>query len=295
MMYVRGLSAKLLFGVLASVLTSISISRAELQSGQVLISGVTGTATYSTGNSWEPLKEGAVLSGGTVIKTAADSAVDLILQYNGTALRLTADSTLSLDKLNKEDAGDAVITETSLNLVAGSLVGSQRKLSKPSTFVINVPGGTATIQGTEYLVRADGAVTCVSGSVSVIYNLPRGGGSVKVTVAAGFSFNPKTGEVVPTSPAYLQNIIADIDTVRQNARVFRTGGATVVVKAESSVSPTTGRGNNGVGNGQDPPPPGNPPVNDGPGTGPGNPGNKGKTGTTTTSEPRSSSRVSRTN
>lgn len=34
-------------------------------------------------------------------------------------------------------------------------------------------------------------------------------------------------------------------------------------------------GNNGVGNGIDPPPQGNPPVNDGPGTGPGNPGNRG--------------------
>jgi hypothetical protein len=35
------------------------------------------------------------------------------------------------------------------------------------------------------------------------------------------------------------------------------------------------RGNNGVGNGIDPQPRGNPPVNDGPGTGPGNPGNRG--------------------
>jgi hypothetical protein len=35
------------------------------------------------------------------------------------------------------------------------------------------------------------------------------------------------------------------------------------------------KGNNGVGNGQDPQPPGNPPVNDGPGTGPGHPGNNG--------------------
>jgi hypothetical protein len=34
-------------------------------------------------------------------------------------------------------------------------------------------------------------------------------------------------------------------------------------------------GNNGVGNGNDPQPPGNPPINDGPGTGPGNPGNNG--------------------
>ena len=36
------------------------------------------------------------------------------------------------------------------------------------------------------------------------------------------------------------------------------------------------KGNNGVGNGFDPQPPGNPRVNDGPGTGPGNPGNKRK-------------------
>ena len=34
------------------------------------------------------------------------------------------------------------------------------------------------------------------------------------------------------------------------------------------------KGNNGVGNGVDPQPPGNPPINDGPGTGPGNPGNR---------------------
>lgn len=35
------------------------------------------------------------------------------------------------------------------------------------------------------------------------------------------------------------------------------------------------KGNNGVGNGEDPQPPGNPPVNDGPGTSPGSPGNQG--------------------
>lgn len=34
-------------------------------------------------------------------------------------------------------------------------------------------------------------------------------------------------------------------------------------------------GNNGVGNGEDPQPPGDPPINDGPDTGPGNPGNQG--------------------
>jgi len=262
-------------------LVSVLSSKAELQSGQVLIQAVKGVATYSTGGKWVSLKENTTVGRGTTIKTDADSTVDLILQYSGTVLRLTPNSTLSFDKLNKEAAGEDMITETSLNLVEGSIVGSQRKLASPSTFQINVPGGVATIKGTEYLVRADGAVTCVSGSVSVNYNLPNNGGSVKVIVPAGYSFNPATGQVIATSPAYLQNIIADINTVRQNAQVFKAGGATVVVKPEGGViSPTKGtHGNNGVGNGVDPQPPGNPPVNDGPGTGPGNPGNKGgKTG-----------------
>jgi hypothetical protein len=38
---------------------------------------------------------------------------------------------------------------------------------------------------------------------------------------------------------------------------------------------SAGSGNNGVGNGLDPQPPGNPPINDGFGTGPGHPGNRG--------------------
>jgi len=39
-----------------------------------------------------------------------------------------------------------------------------------------------------------------------------------------------------------------------------------------SGGPPVPKGNNGVGNGLDPQPPGDPPINDGPGTSPGNPG-----------------------
>jgi hypothetical protein len=50
------------------------------------------------------------------------------------------------------------------------------------------------------------------------------------------------------------------------------------LKAESAFasygSGSSVKANNGVGNGVDPQPPGNPPVNDGPGTGPGNPGRR---------------------
>lgn len=63
-----------------------------------------------------------------------------------------------------------------------------------------------------------------------------------------------------------------------------TGGPPLVTKTPNDPLPPTEitkksnevkKGNNGVGNGIDPQPPGNPPVNDDVGTGPGNPGNKG--------------------
>ena len=86
----------------------------------------------------------------------------------------------------------------------------------------------ANIVGTEYLVRADGAVTCVSGEVSVTYSSGKGG-SVSVEVAAGYSFNPATGKVVKTTPAYLRDIIADVKACRDCARTFKIGRATLVV------------------------------------------------------------------
>ncbi len=273
MTYVPGYSGRAVLSLAVGLISYLSIANAQVQTGQVLIKTVQGAATYTTpGGATLPLKENLVLSSGAVVKTSADAKVDLILQYNGTVLRLMPDSTLSFGKLNREKAGEDTITETSLNLLSGSIIGSQRKLAIPSTFQINTPGGVATIKGTEYLVRADGGVSVLSGSVQVIFNLPGNKGSIKVTVPAQYSFNPATGTVVLTATASLKPVITDVQTVRENAKVFKEGGATVVVKPQGVLSQT--KGNNGVGNGVDGQPPGNPPVNDGPGTGPGNPGNR---------------------
>jgi len=272
MKYVPCLTGRAVSSLLAACFVSFfATAKAEVQSGQVLVQAVHGSATYFRGDAnGQAVKENLILTRGTTLKTAKDTTVDLILQYNGTVLRLMPESTLSFEKLNKEDGGEGTITETSLKLTAGSILGSQRKLASPSSFQINVAGGVAYIKGTEYQVHSDGAVTVLSGSVKVIYNLPHNGGSVQVTVPAGYTFNPTTGKVVTTPD--LSPVIADINAVRENAKVFKTGGATIVVKPKNVLSPT--KGNNGVGNGQDGQPPGNPPINDGPGTGPGNPGNR---------------------
>lgn len=259
---------------LAGVLASFS-ANSQSTSGRILVQKISGEVMVSSGGEqWEPLKADTYLDRGATIRTSSAGAADLLLQYNGSVLRLTPNSTLTLARLDKEQAGQDIITETSLQLVSGALVGSQRKLAAPSRLDIQIPGGVATIRGTEYVVRADGAVSVISGSVTVNYNLPGSKGSVKVTIPAGYTFDPASGQVIPTTAAYLQNLLADINTVRQNAKVFKAGGATIVIKPEGEVSPTQPKGNNGVGNGIDPQPPGNPPINDGPGTSPGNPGNK---------------------
>src|SRR5258708_14524326 len=226
------------------ILSSVLAARAEVQSGQVSIKYVRGTATYANGGAFQPLHAGSELGRGATRQCGPDGAVDLVLQYNGTVLRLLPNSTLSFDKLDKELAGEQVITETSVKLIAGRLIGSQRKLATPSTFRIAMADGLATIKGTEYLVRADGAVTVLSGSVKVIYNLPNGMGSIQVEVAAGYSFDPATGKVVKTTADFLQNIVDDVKAVQDNARVFKVDGTTVVVKPERVIAPTRPHGNN---------------------------------------------------
>src|SRR5262249_7449995 len=123
-------------------------ANAEVQSGQVQIKAVKGIATYSTREGWQPMAAPTTFTPGATITPGPDATVDLVLQYNGTVLRLIPNSTLSFDKLNKEAAGEDVITETSLHLIEGAIIGSQRKLAAPSHFEVNVPGGVATIKGT---------------------------------------------------------------------------------------------------------------------------------------------------
>jgi hypothetical protein len=263
--------------VLMAGLAVVPSVNAGPSAARITIKAISGEVNgCSDGVTFYPIHAGDFIGAGTVINTGTNSTADLILPDSGTVLRMLPESSMNFSRLNKEPAGEQIVTETSLKVLKGSVIGSQRKLAVPSRFYIATEQSVATIVGTEYVVSASGAVTVLDGEVSINYNLPGNKGSVKVSIPQGYSFNPATGTVVPTSPQFLQNIIADVNTVKENAQTFKAGGATIVVKPEAFVTPTKpDHGNNGVGNGVDPQPPGNPPVNDGPGTSPGNPGNKG--------------------
>lgn len=182
---------------------------------------------------------------------------------------------LDVTRLEKEVAGEEVISWTVLDLRAGGVIASQRKLDRLSTFQINTLAGPVTIGRSEYLVRADGTVRCFAGRIDIDGNFA--GIAAAMDVPPGFSFDPITKVVAPMEANFITLVAGDLNAVRQNASSAKkdSGHAVINMADQDKVSPT--KGNNGVGNGVDPQPPGNPPINDGPGTSPGNPGNKGGT------------------
>ncbi len=215
-------------------------AQARPHEAQIAVKAVEGTVEYAAkpGGPWQPLETGATLGSGATIRTAAASAVDLFFPWSGTVLRLTPDTELRVEKLVNSPTEIENITDTRLFLAKGSVVGSQRKLPKASAFAIVTAQGEAVIRGTEYLVRADGAVTVLSGAVNVKYHNPREPGPAKFTVVQGQSFDPVTRSVVPTTSEFLQNIAYHVDTVRRGAQFFPLSGhVSVVVRPIKGFSP----------------------------------------------------------
>jgi len=255
----------------ASILSCESVGWEE---GQLVVKSVRGKGAYTTDQKhWSPLAAGVILQQGAILRTEANSTADLILNSSGTALRLTPSTSLEVTRLEKQVAGEDVLSRTILTLRSGSLIGAQRKMDTISSFQILTLSGAVTIHGTEYVVKADGTVQCLAGSVWINDALKENAG---FQLLSGFAFNPITDEVAAIEPGFITIAVADLNSVRENGRnLKKESGEPARSDKDKSVSPT--KGNNGVGNGQDPQPPGNPPINDGPGTGPGNPGNKGGT------------------
>ena len=84
--------------------------------GAAQVKKVVGAVTYTDAKGGGPLKEGDILFQGASITTGAGSYVDLFLGVNGDSLRVEADSTLSLNKLNyTKGIGEAIVNTNSAN------------------------------------------------------------------------------------------------------------------------------------------------------------------------------------
>lgn len=240
--FTKMLTCAVLLG--AALLTST----AEAAVGKAVVRAVRGSADYSDGSgSWLPLKVGRVLKPGAIIRTSADSQVDLFLEQNGPVVRVTESTQLAIERLSYENTGVESVIDTGLDLRSGRILGNVKKMAEASKYEVKTPNGVAGIRGTEYDISADGKVTVLDGSVVVVY-VKADGTVITQVVNPGQTFDPTTGLVRDTTPAELsqaqegfQGLVIDITTP----------DGTVLIVIEPKVSSVTGdsgeSGNDGGG------------------------------------------------
>ena len=267
----------ILGGILAlAMVTSLS---AQTQEGIIKVVSLKGAARYMAGGAtdWKAVKVGAILKPGTVIQTAADSYVDLVLnnakatQGLGAslsseipvstssssgdsgykpkavqdAIRIFENTVCGVDKLSITKTGADTVSDTQLDLKAGRIFGTVKKLSAASSYEIKIPNGVAGIRGTIYLIGADGVVSVLTGQVVISYI--SNGAPVTKEVPAGYQFNPATGQVTPISNPVLQQL-SRLAQLFSKYLPNMPGTITTIDNTVYNVSPTRGNNNGGGSN-----------------------------------------------
>jgi hypothetical protein len=192
-----------------------------------------GAARYTTGSGqWQPLEVGAVLKPGAVVQTSTEkgSFVDLALGaaqatvpapvkyqpyiptsyavsasfYQPSAeqnvVRVWENSALGIDKLTEVQTGADTVTDTQLDLKAGRIAGSVKKMSAASKYEIKLPNGVAGIRGTVYEVTAEGNMKILVGSGVMAWVDPKTGNVTTQVVVGGQNYNAPTGQITPLGP-----------------------------------------------------------------------------------------------
>ena len=195
---------------------------------------IKGSARYKVGNEpWQTLKKGDVLKQGTIIETGMDnSQVDLAMGEGGGApsapvvatvlthqasaeqnmVRIWQNSRLAIDKLTRTQTGADEVTETKLDLQAGHIFGSVKKLSAASTYEVKIPNGVAGIRGTTYDISAEGIIKVLVGSVYLAYMDAQGKPATQV-IMGDQKFDLRTGVLTPLAESDKKGLMGLLLTV----------------------------------------------------------------------------------
>ena len=227
-------------GVIGAMTVLATNAFAQTQPGRAEVRSIKGSAVYSTPTSpAQPLKVGTVLPAGTTIRTSAGTSVDLFLGNSAGVVRLTENTTLTLDKLALTDTGADTVVEVQLNLPEGNILGNVNKLSAASKYEVKVPNGVAGIRGTRFRMSSTSFLVLLDGTL-VFVHVPPGGQPTPYTLSAPppVYFSPIEG--VKLAPEDLVNEVRN-----QFTREGGGGGPDVVgppppSAPEPFVSPTTG-------------------------------------------------------
>ncbi|HEY6167975.1 MAG TPA: hypothetical protein VI454_08050 [Verrucomicrobiae bacterium] len=231
----------LVCALIAAIFVATSpAARAAVQQGEAVAVAVKGTADYTVnGRDWLPLRANDTLKPGAEIRTADGASVDLFLNYNGPVVAVQPGSHLVLSKLDREEKGDQVVTDTLLEVKKGAIMGYAQKIATGSRYVIKTPESVVTVTGTLYYVYATGYVYVQTGAVEVKYS-PRGASRFStsaVNVPEGFYLAPGASTPTLTPPPVGDTIVATISTSIGNVRRFNLSrGRKLEIKAVAPAS-----------------------------------------------------------
>src|SRR5256886_7601146 len=183
------------FAVMSIAVAPMQLLQAQTVPGKAEVREVKGVALASTaGAPGAPVKVGTVLGPGTTIKTGAGSSVLLFLGKTAGFIRLTENTTVSLDKLTLTDTGADTAAEVQLGLTDGTILGNVNKLSAASRYEIKTPNGVAGIRGTRYRMSANSFIVLLDGTLVFVY-VPPGGNPTPYTLAGppAVFFSPVAG------------------------------------------------------------------------------------------------------
>lgn len=183
------------FCLSAMVLLNAFDAQAQFKRNLALVRAIEGSASYNYKGEEGSVAKHMFLQEGTVIKTSVGSHVDLYLGDNGPFVRVTPESSLTIDRLQFRESKEEVIIETSLNLRRGRVLGQVKKTSPASRYEVITPTMVAGIRGTKYDISATGETKVFDGQVVVAYSVD--GQVPTYLINGGFKFDPNTQTVIP--------------------------------------------------------------------------------------------------
>ena len=176
---------------------------------------------WAAATTWHPLVAGKILQAGSIISTKPDAVVDVVLgkqvampqtasvpdrvspaadapvrgmiscqpAVEQNIVRLSGGTTLKIDTLTISDTGVDTVSDTELDLQAGRIFASVKKLSDDSKYLVKIPNGIAGVRGTKFTLDSDGSAACIEHSVWLAFG-GSGGTPTTVEVGQGTQYDP---------------------------------------------------------------------------------------------------------
>ena len=152
-------------------------------------------------------------------------------------MRIWENSLFGIDKLTSMETGAGPVTETQLDLKAGSIFAHVKKLSAASRYEVKIPNGVAGIRGTDVTITAEGLVKVGSGAVVLAF-VGADGNPVTQEVPAGQEFDARSLKMSPLPPQEQEMML------RLPRGIGETEGGAAPVQVVNDflerISPTTG-------------------------------------------------------